>query len=206
VHSAVIDISGQRFGRLTVLGYAESRNYRAFWNCLCDCGMELIVEGKKLRSGHTQSCDCLKREKAATRLRTHSLTYTKEYSTWLNIKQRCYNPSNPEYRYWGGRGIEMCASWRNSFEAFYTDMGSAPDASLSIDRINNDGNYEPGNCRWATALMQARNQRQRMMCRRGHALTPDNVKLVGRKRARCCCICLKRRWTEDNLRRRIALG
>lgn len=159
------DLTGQRFGKLTVLSRAASIDNDAAWLCRCDCGAETTV-----RSGN------LKRAKACTKwcsrvITTHGMARTKEYRAWRGIKKRCLVKSCALYKNYGGRGIGMFAEWQDSFEAFYRYVGKAPSPSHSIDRVNNDGNYEPGNVRWATYTQQARNTR------RNHLLTHDGISM-----------------------------
>lgn len=155
-----VEMSGQRFGKLVVIKRDGSGDDgKAVWLCVCDCGQEKSVLGKSLRSGNTTSCGCLAAESRASRGKTHGMTYSPEYRTWCRIKNRCYNPRVKDYPQYGGRGISMCAAWRNSFDAFLIDMGRRPSAKYSIDRKDNSGNYEPDNCRWATPYIQANNKR-----------------------------------------------
>lgn len=157
--SALIDIAGRRFGRLEVISLIESSNQRRFWQCKCDCGVEKIVEGHSLRRGKVLSCGCLLRETTRDRSRTHGLTKSRTHVIWVAMKQRCTNPKTKRYDLYGGRGITVCDRWMHSFENFLADMGEVPDG-LSLDRFPDvDGNYEPGNCRWATDVEQVYNRR-----------------------------------------------
>jgi hypothetical protein len=159
-----------RFGRLTILERAGTRPLK--WLCRCDCGTEKVLPNTSIAGGSTKSCGCLFREKNAEKLTafrkssrphnfTHGLSEAAEFSIWHDMISRCENKNTRAYKYYGARGISVCAEWRQSFWAFYHDMGPRPSPHLSIDRINNDGNYEPGNCRWATAKVQANNKRRR---------------------------------------------
>lgn len=161
-HVLFKDISGVRFGRLVAIKATSQKRYNYIWECLCDCGEIVEVLGGRLASGKTTSCGCLKREMDKTRSKTHGHSKSRTYHIWLGMRNRCYNKNVKAYPHYGGRGITICDRWRNSFPSFLEDMGEAP-ARLSIDRINNDGNYEPSNCRWATDLTQARNCRKNVM-------------------------------------------
>jgi hypothetical protein len=146
---------GQTFERLTVIAAAPSRRYRdeqrPYWLCLCECGATAEVDQANLRRGKTKSCGCLRGAPS------HRKSNTREYRAWVNMITRCENPNTPGWENYGGRGIAVCARWRNSFEAFFADVGVRPSVNHSLDRINVDGNYEPGNCRWATQSDQMRN-------------------------------------------------
>ena len=155
----VMDLAGQIFGRLTVETYAGEQKNRHYWRCLCVCGVERVVRGDSLKSGATGSCGCLRDERTSAANTTHGKSQAPEYLIHKNMKSRCYNEKDKRYPDYGGRGITVCDRWLSSFGSFYTDMGDRPAAALSIDRIDNDGDYEPGNCRWATSSEQNINKR-----------------------------------------------
>lgn len=153
------DLVGLRFGRLLVTGRAKNSNGCTRWHCLCDCGKKVTPFGTSLRGGLTSSCGCLLRESARERFTTHGGSYTSEYCTWRHMRYRCHNPRYPRFKDWGGRGIRVCLRWRSSFAAFLSDMGPKPSPRHTIDRIDNDGNYEPNNCKWSTPKEQMQNRR-----------------------------------------------
>lgn len=153
-------ITGQRFGRLVALRIASKTPRReAVWLCQCDCGKEHPVSRGNLMSGKTQSCGCLHDEVARKNRRTHGASGTQVYKIWVLMHDRCRtkNAKTSAFKNYASRGISVCARW-GSFEAFAADMGPRPSDKHSIDRINNDGDYEPSNCRWATPEQQARNK------------------------------------------------
>lgn len=160
------DLAGQKFGRLTVKEYVGSKKYCSLWRCVCDCGNEAIVKGKYLLNGDTKSCGCLITDVLKERNTTHGLSYkSRLYTVWKGMRDRCNNPHSDEYKNYGGRGISVCQEW-NDFVAFYqwaVNNGydeSLPSTECSIDRIDNNGNYCPDNCRWTSMTQQARNTRR----------------------------------------------
>lgn len=149
-----VELTGVKFGRLTMLTKEPSKNGRVRWLAKCDCGNECVVAGVSVRSGKTTSCGCAKRDGSRRPRGTGALS--SEYTIWTSMKQRCQNPKHRAYRRYGGRGIVVCERWQ-TFENFLADMGPRPSMKHSIDRINNDKGYCLENCRWANAFEQARN-------------------------------------------------
>ena len=184
---------GQQYGRWTILEKVDKDRVR----CRCECGTIRVVRTVNLGTGSSRSCGCM--------FAGHGWSQTEEYNIWAHMKHRCSSPKDPSYQWYGGRGITVCARWQQSFMAFLTDMGPRPSPAHSVDRINNDGNYEPGNCRWATIFEQRANQRskgRRAHCPHGHAYTPENTvwrikRGIRYQRCRACDI-------ESGRRRRAA--
>lgn len=163
-----IDLTGCKFGRYTVTREAAPSIGRRGdplrrWECLCECGNSSVVQQGSLRNGRSKSCGCLHREKTAERFTKHGCSaggkWTPEYAAWCHMISRCTDPARENYRDYGGRGITVCDEWMK-FETFLQDMGVKPSEKHSIDRIDNNGNYEPSNCRWATSHQQSRNHRR----------------------------------------------
>lgn len=157
------DLTGQRFGRLIVIRRAaqhwDGSRTRVRWACLCDCGKTPIVMSQGLLNGTTSSCGCYGQETRAKANTTHGKAHTREHKIWGAAKQRCTNPKANAYHRYGGRGIKFCERWFNDFAVFLSDMGACPEGH-SLDRINNNGNYEPSNCRWASHMDQMSNTNQ----------------------------------------------
>jgi len=148
------DLTGRRFGRLVVTGRADYKGEKIRWTCWCDCGQSRVVHGSALTTGNTTSCGCQRHDT----LTIHGRTRTKEYQAWRGAKRRCYAVGTEEWKNYGGRGIKMAPEWEHDFAAFFAHVGECPDG-MSLDRIDNDGDYAPGNVRWATPTTQSNNRR-----------------------------------------------
>lgn len=156
------DMAGKKFGRLTVIEpLGDPDKIHTKWRCICECGNTVTPRCDGLRAGNSKSCGCMQKEAAAASgraSRTHGKSHSPEYNSWHSMKSRCYNPNETGYHHYGGRGITVCDRWLNSLDDFIADMGPRPKGT-TVGRINNDGNYEPSNCRWETWPEQARNKR-----------------------------------------------
>jgi hypothetical protein len=149
---------GQKFGRWVVQEAAPTQGHGRRWVCRCECGRVNTVRQIDLQRGMSRSCGCLRDEKSAQRAR-HGMSTSPEYYVWNAARERCFNLNDKRFPLYGGRGITMCAEWRADFAAFIRDMGPRPSPKHTIDRIDNDGHYEPGNCRWVLNAVQQRNRR-----------------------------------------------
>lgn len=188
---------GNKYNRLTILDTLDVNGIAAY-KCLCDCGVIKNIGASQVKYGHSKSCGCYQKEVVSARHKVHGYSDTREGNIYLGMIQRCYDPKVKSYHRYGGRGITVCDRWRESVINFVADMGNAPDSKHSLDRINNDGNYEPSNCRWATMKEQHRNKRNnRFLTHAGETLVIqdwairigiDHTTLVNR---------LQRGWTVE---------
>lgn len=155
------NLSGQRFGRLSVIEATKNKRGRSAWLCLCDCGNSSIVKCNDLISGNTRSCGCYGLEVKSTANTTHGMTDSPEHQSWRAMKDRCQHTTHKSYKDYGGKGIVVCREWEESFDAFYKHIGPRPSPLHTLDRKDSRGNYEPGNVRWATRREQVMNRTSR---------------------------------------------
>lgn len=156
-----IDLTGQKFERLTVLSLADTIKGVVRWNCICECGKTVVVRTGNLRNGHTKSCGCISMEKLLERSVTHGMSKSPEFWSWWGMQERCYNPKCVKYPVYGGRGIKVCDRWlgKDGFQNFLEDMGGRPSKGYTVERDDANGDYETKNCRWATNEEQSLNKR-----------------------------------------------
>ena len=205
-----VDITGQKFGRLTVISYAgNNRDNKALWNCVCECGNEVVARMDSLKSGDKQSCGCLNNEKRAQRFiernMKHGLRHTRLYIVWCDMRRRCNNDKAHEYKNYGGRGIRVCEEWNNDFKSFYDwSMANgynenAERGECTIDRIDVNGDYTPGNCRFVDLMVQGGNKRNnRLITHNGEKKTQSEwARFYGKNRAFFC-------GPDDLIERRMA--
>lgn len=159
--NSIIVSPGDRFSRLTVLREAETQKKHRRFECLCECGMVTVTPLSNLRNGTAKSCGCWQKQVVSQASRKHGAYLTREYGIWESMLARCYNKNNSNWKFYGGRGITVCAQWREDFTRFLADVGKSPTCQHTIDRYpDQNGNYEPGNVRWATMKEQSRNTRR----------------------------------------------
>lgn len=152
-----IDLSGNRYGKLTIVSFAYRKNRRPYWNCICDCGKTKILNGESIKIGYTTSCGCVFKKVVKEVNKTHGLSNTPIYNVWSTMRARCNNPNNKSYERYGGRGIKVCKRW-GKFSNFYEDMGASYEAGLSIERLKVNKGYYKSNCIWSDTETQSMNK------------------------------------------------
>ena len=208
-----IDVTGQTFGKLTVLKHVSRRRSpggttRHYWLCQCECGNTREIATQTLRGGHTKSCGCIKSQAIRDARTKHGKCKTPEYTAWACMNRRCYNPNSPDFPDYGGRGIVVCDRWRHDFATFLADMGPRPSPKHTIDRYpNRDGSYEPGNCRWATPTEQANNKRNNhLIIHQGETLTLSQWAVRAGIPRELLKSRLRRGWTMDRAMKQERFG
>lgn len=186
------DLTGQRFGRLIVIERIENRGEKVCWRCRCDCGNECSATSNHLTRGDVKSCGCLSAEFCGKYNIHHGMAGTKIYRAWQDMKSRCFSAKNKNYKYYGGRGITVYSEWIDDFQSFYdyvSQLEHFGEKGYSLDRIDNNGNYEPGNLRWADQKTQSRNTRQNIFVEyKGSKITvtdASNLSGINRETLRC---------------------
>lgn len=153
-----------KYGQLTAIKFDHKNKWGVpYWLFYCDCGIKKVVNSKNVERGLTKSCGCIRKKKFIERITKHGMTETRIYECWTNMKTRCLNKNCKEFKYYGARGIKICERWLNSFENFFEDMGNMP-KNKTLDRRDNDKNYEPDNCKWSTMKEQCKNRRHKGSC------------------------------------------
>ena len=201
-----IDLTGQRFGRLVVVGLEGLKSGHLLWKCRCNCGKHVFVFGYNLMAGNTKSCGCYKIEKLLKNSVSHGMSNTATYKSWASMKRRCSATNLRCYKWYGGRGITVCDRWLNSFDNFLKDMGERP-VGTSLDRIDTNGNYEPSNCKWSTIIEQQNNRRtNRFFYYNGSMKTISEIsRSVGIKRGTLYYRMVVKGWTvEESINKKVS--